>query len=223
MIQSEPKRLCGSVLSRPKNLPEIQSIGLGDRCGRSGSQEARRLSQARIRQSQYCVVPRPKKDDSAEVYIGEEFIPVRLVDDEDDDRSFQFPDGDPRGRSGRRRVRRARSWSAFASSPWLWNQTRAPRLFGPQTCRTSAGRAFYFVTKRRFGVAAACAIGKRNPSWGAEADDPRHDVTRGCYSGVIIDLGHRPARDPRGCREAAKPSRKPVRYAALVCMRQLRR
>jgi hypothetical protein len=31
------------------------------------------------------VVPRPKKDDSAEVYIGEEFI-----DDEDDDRSFQF-------------------------------------------------------------------------------------------------------------------------------------
>ena len=40
---------------------------------------------ARIR-----VVPRPKKDDSAEVYIGEEFIGVLFVDDEDDDRSFQF-------------------------------------------------------------------------------------------------------------------------------------
>src|ERR1700750_1969291 len=37
------------------------------------------------------VVPRPKKDDSAEVYIGEEFIGVLFVDDEDDDRSFQFP------------------------------------------------------------------------------------------------------------------------------------
>ena len=36
------------------------------------------------------VVPRPKKDDSAEVYIGEEFIGVLFVDDEDDDRSFLF-------------------------------------------------------------------------------------------------------------------------------------
>ena len=37
------------------------------------------------------VVPRPKKDDSAEVYIGEEFIGVLFVDDEDeDDRSFNF-------------------------------------------------------------------------------------------------------------------------------------
>ena len=36
------------------------------------------------------VVPRPKKADSAEVYIGEEFIGVLFVDDEDDDRSFQF-------------------------------------------------------------------------------------------------------------------------------------
>lgn len=36
------------------------------------------------------VRPRPKKDDSAEVYIGDEFIGVLFVDDEDDDRSFQF-------------------------------------------------------------------------------------------------------------------------------------
>ena len=28
------------------------------------------------------VVPRPKKDDSAEVYVGEEFIGVLFVDDE---------------------------------------------------------------------------------------------------------------------------------------------
>jgi len=36
------------------------------------------------------VVPRPKKDDSAEVYIGEEFIGVIFVDDEDDDKSYNF-------------------------------------------------------------------------------------------------------------------------------------
>ena len=36
------------------------------------------------------LVPRPKQKDSAEVYIGEEFIGVLFVDDEDDDRSYQF-------------------------------------------------------------------------------------------------------------------------------------
>jgi hypothetical protein len=36
------------------------------------------------------VVPRPKKDDSAEVYIGDEFIGVLFVDDEDDERSYNF-------------------------------------------------------------------------------------------------------------------------------------
>jgi hypothetical protein len=40
---------------------------------------------ARIR-----VVPRPKKDDSAEVYVGEEFVGVLFVDDEDDERSYNF-------------------------------------------------------------------------------------------------------------------------------------
>jgi hypothetical protein len=36
------------------------------------------------------VVPRPKKDDSAEVYVGEEFIGVMFVDDEEDERSYNF-------------------------------------------------------------------------------------------------------------------------------------
>ena len=36
------------------------------------------------------VVPRPKKDDSAEVYVGEEFIGLLFVDDEEDDRSYNF-------------------------------------------------------------------------------------------------------------------------------------
>lgn len=36
------------------------------------------------------VVPRPKKQDSAEIYIGEEFIGVLFVDDEDEDKSYNF-------------------------------------------------------------------------------------------------------------------------------------
>ena len=40
---------------------------------------------ARIR-----VVPRPKKDDSAEVYVGDEFVGVLFVDDEDDERAYNF-------------------------------------------------------------------------------------------------------------------------------------
>lgn len=36
------------------------------------------------------VVGRPKKDDSAEVYIGEEFVGVLFVDDEDEERSYNF-------------------------------------------------------------------------------------------------------------------------------------
>jgi hypothetical protein len=45
----------------------------------------RLFGNARIR-----VVPRPKKDDSAEVYIGDEFIGVLFVDDEDNDKSYNF-------------------------------------------------------------------------------------------------------------------------------------
>lgn len=33
---------------------------------------------------------RPRKDDSCEVYLADEFIGVIYVDDEDDDRSFNF-------------------------------------------------------------------------------------------------------------------------------------
>ncbi len=36
------------------------------------------------------VVPRPKKQDSAEIYLGEEFIGVLFVDDEDADKSYNF-------------------------------------------------------------------------------------------------------------------------------------
>lgn len=36
------------------------------------------------------VRPRPRKDDSLEVYIGEEFIGLLYLDDEDGDRSYMF-------------------------------------------------------------------------------------------------------------------------------------
>jgi len=45
----------------------------------------RLFGNARIR-----VVPRPKKEHSAEVYIGDEFVGVLFVDDEDEDRSYNF-------------------------------------------------------------------------------------------------------------------------------------
>ena len=36
------------------------------------------------------VVGRPKKTDSAEVYVGDEFVGVLFLDDEDEDRSYNF-------------------------------------------------------------------------------------------------------------------------------------
>jgi hypothetical protein len=37
-----------------------------------------------------AVKARPKKNDSAEVYIGDEYVGIIHVDDEDGDRSFNF-------------------------------------------------------------------------------------------------------------------------------------
>ncbi len=39
---------------------------------------------------QIKVTARPKKNDSAEVYLGEEFIGVLFKDDEDDELSYNF-------------------------------------------------------------------------------------------------------------------------------------
>jgi hypothetical protein len=36
------------------------------------------------------VVAQPRKTDSAEVYVGEEFLGVLYLDDEDGDRSYNF-------------------------------------------------------------------------------------------------------------------------------------
>lgn len=39
---------------------------------------------------QMTVKARPRKDDSAEVYLGEEFLGLVYIDDEDGDRSYNF-------------------------------------------------------------------------------------------------------------------------------------
>jgi len=39
---------------------------------------------------QVIVKARPRKNDSAEVYLGEEFLGVVYIDDEDGDRSYNF-------------------------------------------------------------------------------------------------------------------------------------
>jgi hypothetical protein len=69
---------CSAAIARERNV-DVQEI-------RKLEAYLKRLfGNARMR-----VVPRPKKDDSAEVYIGDEFIGVLFVDDEDDERSYNF-------------------------------------------------------------------------------------------------------------------------------------
>jgi hypothetical protein len=78
--------LCGLPRSFARKFSKLQETAVD-------VQEVRKLDaylkklfgNARIR-----VVPRPKKEDSAEVYIGEEFVGVLFVDDEDDERSYNF-------------------------------------------------------------------------------------------------------------------------------------
>ncbi len=60
------------------------------RGGRSGSQEARRLSEEAVRQRPHPRGAAAEKDDSAEVYIGEERLGDLNLDDEDDDLSYNF-------------------------------------------------------------------------------------------------------------------------------------
>nr|WP_255561656.1 DUF3126 family protein [Pseudohoeflea sp. DP4N28-3] len=44
----------------------------------------------RVLNPQLEVRARPRKDDSAEVYLGEEFLGILYLDDEDGDRSYNF-------------------------------------------------------------------------------------------------------------------------------------
>ena len=44
----------------------------------------------RFNMPSFQIRQRPQKDDSAEVYIGDEFVGVLFRDDEDGDRSYNF-------------------------------------------------------------------------------------------------------------------------------------
>jgi hypothetical protein len=75
---SRSRRACPAKCSR-RDAVDVQEVRKLD------AYLKKLFGNARIR-----VVPRPKKEDSAEVYIGEEFIGVLFVDDEDDERSYNF-------------------------------------------------------------------------------------------------------------------------------------
>jgi hypothetical protein len=68
--------LCGLRQEKPVDVQEVRKLD---------AYLKKLFGNARIR-----VVPRPKKDDSAEVYVGDEFVGVLFVDDEDDERSYNF-------------------------------------------------------------------------------------------------------------------------------------
>jgi Protein of unknown function (DUF3126) len=74
----------------------LSSVATQDSQGRGAVmdvQEVRKLEAYMKRlfgNAKLRVVPRPKKDDSAEVYVGDEFIGVLFVDDEDDERCYNF-------------------------------------------------------------------------------------------------------------------------------------
>jgi len=81
---------CGRTAARHVRL-KIRAAGLRERT--VDVQEVRKLDMYLKRlfgNPKIRVVPRPKKEDSAEVYIADEFIGVLFVDDEDDERSYNF-------------------------------------------------------------------------------------------------------------------------------------
>jgi Protein of unknown function (DUF3126) len=53
-------------------------------------QKLQNYFRTRFNMPSISVRPRPRKDDSAEVYIGDEFIGVLYRDDEEDDLSYNF-------------------------------------------------------------------------------------------------------------------------------------
>ena len=64
----------------PKNLDSSPNI--------QGTKKVEAYLKRLLSNTLIRVVPRPKKDDSAEVYVGEEFIGVLFIDDKE--RSYQF-------------------------------------------------------------------------------------------------------------------------------------
>ncbi len=62
----------------------------GEPSGQGGTAEGRELPAADIQQRRHQGDGAAKKTDSAEVYIGDEFVGIVFLDDEDGDRSYSF-------------------------------------------------------------------------------------------------------------------------------------
>jgi hypothetical protein len=71
-------------------LEELMRSGLDKGLDKSEMAKVERYLRQTFANHSIRVVARPKKTDSAEVYVGEEFIGVLFVDDEEGDRSFNF-------------------------------------------------------------------------------------------------------------------------------------
>jgi hypothetical protein len=71
-------------------LQELMRSGLDKGLDKSEMAKVERYLRQTFANHSIRVVARPKKTDSAEVYVGEEFIGVLFVDDEEGDRSFNF-------------------------------------------------------------------------------------------------------------------------------------
>jgi hypothetical protein len=95
-IPIKPLGWTGIALAKAIAGAGIDEIEPQERGGKGGVvevQEVRKVESYMKRlfgNAKLRVVPRPKKDDSAEVFLGEEFIGVLFVDDEDDERCYNF-------------------------------------------------------------------------------------------------------------------------------------
>jgi hypothetical protein len=84
---AHPEGLGRSKRARP---PPTIDESRGERVNKTDITKVQDYMRRTFANTNIRLVARPKKDDSAEVYIGEEFLGVVSVDDEDGDRSFNF-------------------------------------------------------------------------------------------------------------------------------------
>jgi hypothetical protein len=68
----------------PPELPEARHVD------KTELQKVERYLRQTFSNAAIKVQARPKKTDSAEVYIGDEFIGIVFLDDEDGDKSYSF-------------------------------------------------------------------------------------------------------------------------------------
>jgi len=85
-MASPTPRPDGQALAAPAGSPRPKEASLEKRELERVQTYMRKLFQNQT----VRVVARPRKDDSAEVYLGEEFVGVLFRDDEDGDLSYNF-------------------------------------------------------------------------------------------------------------------------------------